>query len=70
MQNQYGSIGEAGRDRRIGWMNRDALDTRPERPDAVLVYGEPFTPLRAFAFACIWVAIGSYSLDSWRDARA
>ena len=37
---------------------------------AVGVYDEPFTPLRAFAFACIWIAIGLYSLDSWRDARA
>jgi len=37
---------------------------------AVLVYGEPFTRLRAFAFACIWIAVGLYSLDSWRDARA
>ena len=33
---------------------------------AVTVYGEPFTRVRAFAFACIWVAIGLYSADSLR----
>ncbi len=33
---------------------------------AVLVYDEPFTALRAFAFACIWVAVGLYSVDLLR----
>jgi chloramphenicol-sensitive protein RarD len=37
---------------------------------AVLVYGEPFTPVRAFAFACIWIAVGLYSVDLLRSARA
>jgi chloramphenicol-sensitive protein RarD len=37
---------------------------------AVTVYGEPFTPVRAFAFACIWIAIGLYSADSLLDARS
>ena len=37
---------------------------------AVVVYDEPFTPVRAFAFACIWIAIGLYSLDSWRASGA
>jgi len=36
---------------------------------AVVVYDEDFTPVRAFAFACIWIAIGLYSIDSLRDAR-
>lgn len=36
---------------------------------AVVVYGEPFTPARAFAFACIWIAVGLYSVDSLLDAR-
>ncbi len=30
---------------------------------AVAVYDEPFTPVRGFAFACIWIAIGLYSVD-------
>jgi len=33
---------------------------------AVWVYGEPFTNVRAFAFACIWVAVGLYSVDLLR----
>ena len=33
---------------------------------AVVVYDEPFTPVRAFAFACIWVAVGLYSVDLLR----
>ena len=33
---------------------------------AVGVYGEPFTLVRAFAFACIWVAVGLYSVDLLR----
>ncbi len=35
---------------------------------AVVVYAEPFTPVRAFAFACIWIAVGLYSVDSLLDA--
>lgn len=37
---------------------------------AVLVYGEPFTPVRAFAFACVWIAVGLYSIDLARGRAA
>jgi chloramphenicol-sensitive protein RarD len=33
---------------------------------AVAVYDEPFTPVRAFAFGCIWAAIALYTADSVR----
>jgi chloramphenicol-sensitive protein RarD len=33
---------------------------------AVAVYDEPFTPVRAFAFGCIWMAIALYTADSVR----
>ena len=33
---------------------------------AVAVYGEPFTPVRAVAFGCIWAAIALYTADSVR----
>jgi len=33
---------------------------------AVAVYGEPFSRGRASAFACIWVAVGLFALDSAR----
>ena len=36
---------------------------------AVAVYGEPLTPERVFAFACIWLAIGLYSADSLLGAN-
>ena len=32
----------------------------------MLVYDEPFTPVRGFAFACIWLAVGLYSVDLLR----
>lgn len=33
---------------------------------AVLAFGEPFDRSRAVAFGVIWVALGLYTLDSWR----
>lgn len=36
---------------------------------AVLWLDEPFTPARAFAFGCVWVALALYSLDSLRAVR-
>jgi len=33
---------------------------------AVLVYGEPFSPTHAFAFACIWLALAVYTGDAMR----
>jgi chloramphenicol-sensitive protein RarD len=36
----------------------------------VLLYGEPFTTVHAVSFACIWTALGLYSADALRAARA
>jgi chloramphenicol-sensitive protein RarD len=36
---------------------------------AVALYGEPFTPAHAVAFACVWLALAIYTLDSLRAAR-
>jgi chloramphenicol-sensitive protein RarD len=37
---------------------------------AVLLYGEPFTRAHAVAFACIWLALALYSIESLRLFRA
>jgi chloramphenicol-sensitive protein RarD len=37
---------------------------------AVLLYGEPFTRAHAVAFACIWLALALYSIESLRAYRA
>lgn len=37
---------------------------------AVLLWGEPFTQNHLIAFACIWTAVGLFSLENWRRARA
>lgn len=37
---------------------------------AVLVFGEPFGFWHAIAFPMIWVALGLYSLASWRQEKA
>ncbi len=37
---------------------------------AVIVFGEPFTPWHAAAFAAIWTAVALYSLAALRDERA
>lgn len=37
---------------------------------AVLVYGEPFGRVHAFAFGCIWAAIGLYAFSSWQLTSA
>ncbi|MEX2204624.1 MAG: EamA family transporter RarD [Myxococcota bacterium] len=37
---------------------------------AVGVYGEPFSEFHAFAFACVWVAVGLYSVDLLRGGAA
>lgn len=37
---------------------------------AVAVFGEPFTPAHRVAFACIWLALALYSLDTARALRA
>jgi chloramphenicol-sensitive protein RarD len=37
---------------------------------AVSIYGEPFTRVHAFAFGCIWLAIGLYALSSYRLTAA
>jgi chloramphenicol-sensitive protein RarD len=36
---------------------------------AVALYDEPFTRAHAFAFACVWLALAIYTLDSLRAAR-
>jgi len=36
---------------------------------AVALYGEPFTRAHTVAFACVWLALAIYSLDSLRAAR-
>jgi chloramphenicol-sensitive protein RarD len=36
---------------------------------AVALFGEPFTPWHAIAFALIWSALALYSWQSWRGAR-
>jgi chloramphenicol-sensitive protein RarD len=36
---------------------------------AVLLYGEPFTRAHAVVFACIWTALGLYSVESLFWAR-
>ena len=36
---------------------------------AVLLWNEPFTPVHAIAFACIWGALIVYSWNSWQMAR-
>ncbi len=35
----------------------------------VWVFGEAFTPARLIGFACIWLALLLYTLDSWRGSR-
>ncbi len=35
----------------------------------VWVFNEPFTPARLIGFACIWLALLIYTLDSWRVSR-
>lgn len=37
---------------------------------AVWGFGEPFTRTHVVTFLCIWTAVGLYSWDSWRRARA
>jgi chloramphenicol-sensitive protein RarD len=37
---------------------------------AVVVYGEPFTGVHAFAFGCIWLAIGLYAYSSYQLTAA
>jgi chloramphenicol-sensitive protein RarD len=37
---------------------------------AVVVYGEPFGLVHAFAFGCIWAAIGLYAFSTWRLTAA
>jgi len=37
---------------------------------AVVVFGEPFERVRLLAFACVWVALLMFSLDSFRASRA
>jgi chloramphenicol-sensitive protein RarD len=37
---------------------------------AVVVYGEPFTRVHAFAFGCIWLAIGLYAYSSYQLTAA
>lgn len=37
---------------------------------AVTVFGEPFERVRGIAFACVWVALVMFSLDSFRARRA
>ncbi|HEU4430117.1 MAG TPA: EamA family transporter RarD [Myxococcota bacterium] len=37
---------------------------------AVLVYGEPFTRVHAFSFACIWAALALFSASTWQLRRA
>ena len=36
---------------------------------AVLVFAEPLSPTRLAAFACIWAALGVYTVDSVRSLR-
>jgi chloramphenicol-sensitive protein RarD len=36
---------------------------------AVLVFAEPFAPGKLAAFACIWVALVAFSIDTWRALR-
>lgn len=36
---------------------------------ALFVYGETFTPLHAFGFGCVWLALGVFTLDAVRSAR-
>jgi len=36
---------------------------------AVAAYGEPFSPAHRVAFACIWTALGIYTLDALRAGR-
>jgi chloramphenicol-sensitive protein RarD len=36
---------------------------------AVALYGEPFTRAHSVAFACVWLALAIYTLDSLRAAR-
>lgn len=35
----------------------------------VWVIGEAFTPARLIGFACIWLALVLYTIDSWRGSR-
>ena len=37
---------------------------------AVAAFGEPFERVRGIAFACVWVALVMFSLDSLRASRA
>jgi chloramphenicol-sensitive protein RarD len=37
---------------------------------AVVVYGEPFGLVHAFAFGCIWAAIALYAFSTWRLTAA
>jgi EamA domain-containing membrane protein RarD len=36
---------------------------------AVLVYGEPFTPVQGWTFVIIWTVLAIYSIDSVRTYR-
>lgn len=36
---------------------------------AVWLFGEPFTRVHLFSFACIWTGLAMYSVDSAREAR-
>jgi chloramphenicol-sensitive protein RarD len=36
---------------------------------AVALYDEPFTRAHAVAFTCVWLALGIYTLDSFRANR-
>jgi chloramphenicol-sensitive protein RarD len=35
----------------------------------VFVYNEPFSPTQWLAFACIWLGLGIFLLDSWRHSK-
>ncbi|MEM6454608.1 MAG: EamA family transporter RarD [Acidobacteriota bacterium] len=37
---------------------------------AVFAFGEAFTRAHALTFACVWLAIALYAVDSWRATRA
>jgi len=37
---------------------------------AMLVFGEPLTDVHLRGFACIWIAVAIFTVDTWRRARA